>query len=107
MDGNVVVGWRSLETRLGLGGMVGVGALEAVLERVFIAGAAGLTMVTERLCLSLRDTRVGCLDGNGDGIVEGVDCTLGTGVAGAFDCCVGTLGSDGCLVVVVGVMRLS
>ena len=77
------------------------------MERVFIAGTDGSTMVTERLRLSLRDTRVGCLDGTGDGIVEGVDCTLGTGVAGAVDCCVGTLGSDGCSVLVVGVMCMS
>ena len=107
MDGDVVVGWRSLETRLGLGGMVGVGALEAVLERVFIAGTDGSTMVTKRLRLSLRDTCVGCFDGNGDGIVEGGGCTLGTGVAGAVDCCVGTLGSDGCSVLVVGIMCVS
>ena len=42
------------------------------------------------------------MDGNGDGIVEGGGCTLGTGAAGAFGCCVGTLGSDGFSTVLVG-----
>ena len=90
-----MVGWRSLEIRLGLGGMVGVGALEAVLERVFIAGADGSIMATERFRLVFLDPRVGCMDGNDDDIVEGGGGTLGTGAADAFDCCVVTLGRDG------------
>ena len=84
--------------------MGGGAVLGAVLERVFMAGADGSTMATLRLRLGFLGTRVGCIGGEGDGIVEGVGCTLGTGAAGAFGCCIGTLGSAGFSAMLVGFM---